>query len=371
MSLEKFINSEPFTFGIELEIQLVNTHDYDLTKAASDLIRLIKDEKVPGEIKPEMTESMIELSTGVCTTHTQALADLRTLRDVLVAAADRLNIGLCGGGTHAFQQWNDRQIFDTPRFQYLSELYGYLAKQFTVFGQHVHIGCPDPDSALYLLHSMSRFIPHFIALSASSPFVQGVDTGFHSARLNSVFAFPLSGRAPFALTWDSFEEYFGKMVSTGVVESMKDFYWDIRPKPGFGTIEVRVMDTPLSIERAAAIACYIQTLARYLLLDKPLTLKEDDYLVYTFNRFEACRFGLAGVCVNPQSGERRTIAQDIAATLEALAPHAQALGSQQALETVGQIARSQSNDATWLREVYGKEGSLHEAVRQQCLQWRQ
>ena len=172
--------------------------------------------------------------------------------------------------TFLFQQWSERQIFDTPRFQYLSELYGYLAKQFTVFGQHVHIGCPDPDSALFLLHSMSRFIPHFIALSASSPYVQGVDTGFHSARLNSVFAFPLSGRAPFVLTWDSFEEYFSKMVNTGVVNSMKDFYWDIRPKPGFGTIEVRVMDTPLSVDRAAAIACYIQTLARHLLLDKPL-----------------------------------------------------------------------------------------------------
>ena len=216
---------------------------------------------------------MIELSTGICTTHEQAVTDLRAIRDTLVSAADHLNVGLCGGGTHAFQQWSERQIFDTPRFQYFSELYGYLAKQFTVFGQHVHIGCPDPDSALFLLHSMSRFIPHFIALSASSPYVQGVDTGFHSARLNSVFAFPLSGRAPFALTWDSFEEYFSKMVSTGVVNSMKDFYWDIRPKPGFGTIEVRVMDTPLSVDRAAAIACYIQTLARYLLLDKPLTLE--------------------------------------------------------------------------------------------------
>ncbi len=207
-------------------------------------------------------------------------------------------------------------------------------------------------------------------MSASSPYVQGVDTGFHSARLNSVFAFPLSGRAPFALTWDSFEEYFSKMVSTGVVNSMKDFYWDIRPKPGFGTIEVRVMDTPLSVDRAAAIACYIQTLARYLLLDKPLTLKEDDYLVYTFNRFEACRFGLEGVCINPQTGERRTIAEDILATLDVLAPHAEALGSTEALKQVGDIARG-SNDATWLRGVFDKEKSLHEAVRQQCIQWRQ
>jgi carboxylate-amine ligase len=294
---------------------------------------------------------------------------LRTIRDVLVSAADQLNVGLCGGGTHAFQQWNERQIFDTPRFQYLSELYGYLAKQFTVFGQHVHIGCPNADSALFMLHSMSRYIPHFIALSASSPYVQGVDTGFHSARLNSVFAFPLSGRAPYELTWSGFETYFSKMVSTGVVNSMKDFYWDIRPKPGYGTIEVRVMDTPLSVERAAAIASYIQTLARYLLLDKPLTLREDDYLVYTFNRFEACRFGLAGVLVNPQTSQRRTIGEDILATLDALAPHAEALGSADALAIVEQIARGE-NDATWLRNVFGREKSLHEVVRQQTRQWR-
>jgi len=366
MALEPFINSEPFTFGVELEIQVVNTHDYDLTRAASDLMRLIKDEKIPGNITPEITESMIELSTGICTTHEQAVTDLRKIRDTLVAAADQLNVGLAGGGTHAFQQWSDRQIYDAPRFQYISELYGYLAKQFTVFGQHVHIGCPDPNSALFLLHSMSRYIPHFIALSASSPYIQGVDTGFHSARLNSVFAFPLSGRAPFVLTWDGFEEYFSKMVNTGVVNSMKDFYWDIRPKPGFGTIEVRVMDTPLSVDKAAAIACYIQTLSRYLLLDKPLTPREDDYLVYTFNRFEACRFGLEGTCIHPQTGERRTIGEDILATLDVLAPHAEALGSQAALAEVADIARG-VNDATWLRGVVDKEKSLHEAVRQQCL----
>jgi carboxylate-amine ligase len=370
MALEPFINSKPFTFGVELEIQVVNTHDYDLTRAASDLMRLVKDQKIPGNITPEITESMIELSTGICNSHEEALGQLRTIRDTLVAAADQLNVGLCGGGTHAFQQWSERQIFDAPRFQYLSELYGYLAKQFTVFGQHVHIGCPDPDSALFLLHAMSRYIPHFIALSASSPFVQGVDTGFHSARLNSVFAFPLSGRAPFVLTWDGFEEYFSKMVATGVVNSMKDFYWDIRPKPGYGTIEVRVMDTPLSVDRAAAIACYIQTLARHLLVDKPFTPKEDDYLVYTFNRFEACRFGLGGTCINPQTGERQTIFEDILETLETLAPHADALHATAALAEVSAIARGQINDATWLRNVFAQEKSLHEAVRQQCLRWR-
>ncbi len=372
--LGPFNPSEPFTFGVELEIQIVNTYDYDLTKAASDIMRLVekkaKEGILPGDIKPEITESMIELATGICTRYDQALAQLGQLRDILVGAADKLNVGLCGGGTHGFQQWQDRKIFDSPRFLHLSELYGYLAKQFTIFGQHVHIGCPDPDSALFLLHSLSRYIPHFIALSASSPFVQGLDTGFQSARLNSVLAFPMSGRAPFTLTWKSFEEYFSKMVNTGVIESMKDFYWDIRPKPEFGTVEVRVMDTPLSIKRAAAIACYIQTLSRYLLLDKPLTLTEDDYLVYTYNRFEACRFGLEGINVNPQTGERRTIAEDIEHTLKLLKPHAEALHSTEALQEIQTITHGHNSDAAWLRQIQQKGESLHEVVRQQCLHWR-
>ncbi|GAB3625657.1 glutamate--cysteine ligase [Pandoraea terrae] len=369
MSLEQFVSSEPFTFGVELEMQIVNRHDYDLTKAASDVLRLVAKESHPGEIKPEMTESMIELSTDICHKHSDAVTQLRRVRDVLVTAAEQLNVGLCGGGTHAFQRWNERTIYDAPRFHFLSELYGYLAKQFTVFGQHVHIGCPDPDSALYLLHAMSRYIPHFIALSASSPYVQGVDTGFQSARLNSVFAFPLSGRAPFVLKWSDFETYFDKMVKTGVVESMKDFYWDIRPKPGFGTIEVRVMDTPLTVDRAAAIACYIQSLARYLLTERPFDLSEDDYLVYTFNRFEACRFGLEGAYVDPQTGERCTLAQHITDTLKTIAPHAAALEAEAACEEIRQIAAGGTNDAQWLRQVEVDAKSLNETVRQQCLRW--
>jgi carboxylate-amine ligase len=106
------------------------------------------------------------------------------------------------------------------------------------------------------------------------------------------------------------------------------------------------------------------------LLDKPLTPREDDYLVYTFNRFEACRFGLAGTCINPQTGERKTIAEDILETLDLIAPHGEALASGHALAEIGTIARGQVNDATWLRGVVEEEKSLHEAVRQQCLKWR-
>ena len=258
MSLAEFTPSEPLTLGVELELQLVSNHDFDLSPQAQDLLRLLGKHAGTWDVKPEITRSMIEISSSVQREHARLRAELNDLREQLSQAARRLNIGIAGGGTHAYQHWSDQQIFPTERFQYLNDLYGYLAKQFTVFGQHVHVGCEDGDKALWLLHALSRYVPHFIALSASSPFVQGVDTGFDSARLNSVFAFPLSGRAPFVHSWEEFGQYFDKMASTGVVKSMKDFYWDIRPKPEFGTIELRVCDTPLTVDKAAALACYLQ-----------------------------------------------------------------------------------------------------------------
>jgi carboxylate-amine ligase len=370
MALEAFSESRSLTLGVELELQIVNTHDYDLVGGAEDLLRALAKCTLPGDVKPEMTVSMIEMSTGVCERYADVLDQLGTIRDAMVDAAKKLNIGVCGGGTHGFQRWDERKIFDKPRFHYLSELYGYLAKQFTVFGQHVHVGCPGPDCALYLAHSLSRYIPHFIALSASSPFVQGADTGFQSARLNSVFAFPLSGRLPFVESWTEFEAYFEKMTATGVVQSMKDFYWDIRPKPEYGTIEVRVMDTPLTVRRAAEIAAYIQAVARWLMVERPLRPCDDDYLVYTFNRFQACRFGLAGTYVDPRSHEHRTIAEDILATLQKVEQHAIELGADGACRVLREIAQSGVNDANVLRGEYADARSLNEVVRRQCLRWQ-
>ena len=177
------------------------------------------------------------------------------------------------------------------------------------------------------MHSLNRYVPQFIALSASSPFVQGKDTQFNSSRLNSVFAFPLSGRAPFFLKWKEFENYFHKMQKTGVVDSMKDFYWDIRPKPEFGTIELRVCDTPLSVDRAAALACYLQALCSHLLERNEEPPVEDDYLVYNYNRFQACRFGLDGNVVHPKTYESMSLREDILATIRQLEPHSETLES--------------------------------------------
>jgi glutamate---cysteine ligase / carboxylate-amine ligase len=369
MSLEAFASSRPLTLGVELELQIVNTQDYDLAPVAVDLLRLMKAQRIPGDVKPEITDSMIEMATGVCENHEQALAQLREVRDALVHCARRLDVRLCGGGTHPFQDWSRRRIFDTPRFHQISELYGYLSKQFTIFGQHVHIGCPGPDQALVLLHGLSRFIPHLIALAASSPFVQGIDTGFDSARLNSVFAFPMSGRAPFVQRWADFEVFFAKMARTGVVGSMKDFYWDVRPKPEFGTIEVRVLDTPLTIDKAAALAGYIQCLARWLRVERPFELNEDDYLPYTFNRFQACRFGLDGTFADPSTGEHRVLRDEILASFDLLEVHAMELRAEGAIRLLRDELAGAGNDAAWIRDLQRREQLLPEVVRQQTRRW--
>jgi carboxylate-amine ligase len=361
MTLGPFALSESLTMGVELELQLVSLSDFDLVPASPDMLDLLARAPFPGNVTPEITQSMIEINSSVHTGHAGLVAELREIRDTLLAAGDRLNVGVCGGGTHAFQQWSERRIFSKPRFREVSQLYGYLAKQFTVFGQHVHIGCRSGDEAMYLLHALNRYVPHFIALSGSSPFLQGADTSFQSARLNSVFAFPLSGRAPFLLRWDAFaEEYFEKMAGTGIVKSMKDFYWDLRPKPEYGTIELRVCDTPLSVERAAALACYLQALCRYLLEGNEPAPREDDYLVYNYNRFQACRFGLDGTLVHPQRHEQVLLRDDILATLRRLEPHYAALGSEAALE---QLRRDieQGSDADYLRLAF-REGGSREAV---------
>jgi len=363
-TLEPFNESEPLTLGVELELQLVNTHDYDLAPYSDEMLRLMAKLDLPGAVVPEMTSSMIEISTGVCHSAAHVLGELTQLRDALVRSADKLNIAVVGGGTHPYQQWHQQRIYDRPRFRELSELYGYLSKQFTIFGQHVHVGCPDADASLLMLHRMSRYIPHFIALSASSPYVQGQDTQFDSARLNSVFAFPMSGRAPFTLSWREFEAFFTKTTRTGVVKSMKDFYWDIRPKPEYGTIEIRVFDTPLTIERAAALAGFVQALASWFMHEHPFMPAEDDYMVYTYNRFQACRFGLEAVYVDPVTGRHMPLRDHILATLRQLAPHAQRLGAGPAIQLLAEDAELGTNDARWLRQRQARERLLAEVVRQ-------
>lgn len=371
MPLGPFESSQSLTLGVELELQLLNLSDFSLMATSDDLLALLQRRPFPGTVTHEITQGMIEVATSIHARHDTLLTELHQIRDTLVRAADRLNVGIGGGGIHPFQTWPDHRITDQARYRQVSALYGYLAQQFTVFGQHVHVGCRSGDEALFLLHALGRYVPQFIALSASSPFSHSHDTLFDSARLNSVSAFPLSGRAPFVLDWKTFaDDYFVKMEHTGVVRSMKDFYWDIRPKPEYGTIELRVCDTPLTVAHAATLACYLQALCACLLEQREQHHpQEDDYLVYNYNRFQACRFGLDGLVVDPRSYAQRPLREAIETTLEMITPALQALGGGAIIAGIQRVL-SEGNDASFLRRWYPQQGSLEGVAEQAMLHFR-
>lgn len=368
-TLPSFTQSKPLSLGVELELQLVDLRNYNLAMEAQDFLRRLEESPHPGEIKPEITLAMIELNSSVHSTHQSLITELRGMRDVVAEQASKTHIGVCGGGTHPFQKWSRQRIFPTPRFTDVSEQYGYLAKQFTVFGQHIHIGCENGDDALYLCHAMARYMPQFIALSAASPFNQSVDTSFDCSRLAVISAFPLSGTPPWVLSWSDFSAYYESMSELGIVKSMKDFYWDIRPKPEFGTVELRICDTPLTVEKAADLAAYAQMLAAYLLEQKP-ELHREMYLSYLFNRFNAARYGLYGEVVDPVQRHHTPIKDDILKTCIQLKPYADKLDCHEALASIQTAASAGRNDASWIRERYDEFKSLSDTVRSQTELWR-
>jgi carboxylate-amine ligase len=363
-----FQPSAALSVGVELELQLVRPRDLDLSREAAELLSRLERRKLPGAIKPEITESMIELNSSVHTSCAALAGELEVMRAAVVTEAEVLNLRVSGGGAHPFHDWSDRRIFPTERFRNVLERYGYLAKQFTVFGQHIHIGCPSADEAIYLVHMLTRHVPHFIALSAASPYYQGEDTTFQSSRLTAINAFPLAGHIPFVADWTAFLEYFGQMKHFGIVASMKDFYWDIRPKPEYGTVEIRVCDTPLTVARAAQLAAYAQALGAHYLAERRLPTRTA-YMVNSFNRFEAARYGLKGRIVDPYSGTTRPLVQDLLDSLAAAAPHAAELGSAEALAKLSADVRAGYSDAQWLRERRGPSGSMSDVVRAAADRW--
>lgn len=374
MDILPFTTSVPFTMGIELELQLVNRRNYNLATDAIDLLEWITPRAMQNQIKLEITQGMIELNSGVHTRVDELVEELKELRRALHKGAQHMNIDVAGGGAHPFQNWSEQRITPSDRFHQLHRKYGYLAKTFTVFGQHIHVGVANGDDALYLTHGFSRYVPHFIALSAASPFYQGVDTAFDSSRSNVVRAFPLAGTVPVLTRWSDFEAYYEQLLTLGIIGGMKDFYWDIRPKPEYGTVEIRVCDTPLTIEHAALLGCYAQLLARWLLTERPLEIDADFYLLYQYNRFEASRYGLDGSIAHSgqdvaSASTKQPIFQSILDRLQDLQRYAQNEAEVHALKRLRQLASDRVNDAAWLRKKYKQRSSLNDMMRLSSELW--
>lgn len=369
MPLPDFHVSDPYTLGIELEMQVVTPPGYDLSQDSSTLIAAVKDQVSAGEVKHDITESMLEIATDVCHNIDQAAAQLSAMQQVILKAAGEHHIEICGGGTHPFQKWQRQEVCDNPRYLRTLENFGYLIQQATVFGQHVHIGCASGDDAIYLLHGLSRFVPHFIALSAASPYMQGSDTRFASSRLNIFSGFPDNGPMPWVSNWQEFEGLFRRLSYTSMIESIKDLHWDIRPGPHFGTVEVRVMDTPLTLSHAVNMAGLLQATAHWLLTERPFKHQERDYLLYKFNRFQACRFGLEGILTDVHTGEHRTISDDTLRLLENVAPSADKLGAASAIEALIRQVKNGVNEAQTMRNFVAEGGSLIGLVKKHCEIW--
>ena len=361
--LGEFKHSSALSLGVELELQLVSRRDYDLTRAATDLLADLDYDGQFGDIKLEITESMIEVSTQARDTTNAIYADLEGLQRALERQCQQHNIGICGGGTHPFHRWSERRICPGERFDAVYQRFGYLAKQFTVFGQHVHIGCDNADDAIWLTQALGVYVPVFIALSAASPYVDGIDTFFQSARLNAVSAFPMSGQCPPLSGWQDFTAYFEALQNSGVAQSIKDLYWDVRPKPEFGTVELRVCDTPLTIEQATALTALAQSLARWLLRTRPTLHTEKQAFVARHNKFQACRYGLSAILSDPVRQTTIPLQSVLTQLFDDLSADAAALNCQHWLTPLVEIRNRGEGEAQWLRGQYARQGNLNDVVR--------
>lgn len=369
MRLLSFKKSKIVSIGTELEFQIIDCNSLALVSRSKELMRALKNMRYREQIKPEITQSMIEINSSIHQSAKEMYDELLELQKILVETAASIDIAFCGGGTHPFQQWTMQKIFPSKRFKKKFNQYRYLSKRATVFGQHIHIGCPTGDDAIYLTHALARYVPHFIAISASSPFYLGINTNYCSSRSTIFNAFPLSGVIPYLRNWQEFSDYYRKMYRWKIIENMKDFYWDIRPKPELGTIEIRVCDTPLTLRKSILITAYIQALALYLLEEKPVQLSHDLYYVYNYNRFQASRHGLEGELTVTDKDKPTPIMDDILETIKKIEQYINGLGNSEYIEELYSDVINKQNDSVLINKIYKQDGSLTKLVAAQCELW--
>ncbi|ETO93120.1 YbdK family carboxylate-amine ligase [Legionella oakridgensis] len=369
MKVLPFKTSKKVSIGVELEFQIIDIHSFSLISRAKEFFRNLNEINYKERIKPEITQSMIEINSSIHHAPTTLLQELLELQSFLKSKTASTDIGFCGGGTHPFQQWSMQKIYPSQRYRKISRRFRYLSKRATVFGQHIHVGCASGDDAIYLTHVLARYVPQFIALSASSPFYQGIDTGFFSARSSIFNSFPSSGVMPYFKDWQEFSNYFYKMRDWGLIKTMKDIYWDIRPKPEFGTVEIRVFDTPLTIKKSVAMAAYVQALALYLLMERPELISRDLYYLYNYNRFQASRFGPSGTFINPYTNQHDLILDDVLDTMKKMEQYTRQLDSDAYIASLRDDVINNKSDVILLRKIFKEYQTFTQVVAEQYRQW--
>jgi carboxylate-amine ligase len=362
--LPPFAQSAMGSMGIELELMVLDRLTFDLLPAAPEILRLLDKQDKAWVATPEVTTSMLEVATSVLGGYAEAARQIEEIRVSVQRAAFQVGAAISGGGAHPFQKWSEQRIYPKERYRASAKKFGYLAKLFTVFGMHVHIGVPSADEAIRLCAWLTQRAPLFIALSANSPCWQGEDSGFCSSRSNVVGAFPMSGILPAHVrSWQQFQAYFADLAGHGIVGSIKDFYWDVRPKPEYGTIELRVLDTPLRPAYAAALASYARELCIELHEDRPGEWPADSSReLYAWNRFNAAKDGVDGNWIDAETGVGVSIAQAVDEDLQRLLGRSRDPGFAAACKVIRELMQH-GGQARWLRAHMDAGSGMNDLAR--------
>jgi carboxylate-amine ligase len=358
-------NSEP-TVGIEIELGLVDVTTMALSNSVQQILEQLPSEE-PRCYKPELMQSFIEVNTCVCRTIGQAEVDLRQKIAVIEQAADGMGLGLWWGATHPFALWRDQQVTPDERYELLVKMLQDMARRLITFGLHVHVGVDSGDKAVMICDRIMQHLPTLLALSCSSPFWGGRDTGLASYRSKVMEGLPTAGLPTLMRNWSEYVWLVNHMVDTGFIHTIREIWWDVRPHHNFGTVEIRVCDMPGSLEDALAIAAMCQCLVQYL--------SEDiDHGAYQFdchpmlvrqNKWRACRFGNQAALVNAYTYKVQSVSEIVHFLIEKLNLIAERLDCVKYLQHCETIA-DRPSWAERQRQILRDTGSHMEVVRRLC-----
>jgi glutamate---cysteine ligase / carboxylate-amine ligase len=348
-----------YSLGIEEELMILDASTLALVNAIEAML-----EPAPlGEIKPELMESVLEISTDPCQDITEAGDQLRALRAQVAQTAASKGMAIGSAGTHPFAMWEDQRIVARPRYRDLISALRFVARQELIFGMHVHVGIDNPDKAIHVANGMRVHMPILLGLSANSPFWRADTTGMASTRTPIFRAFPRVGIPPTYADWEDYERRIEFMIAAGVSEDYNYLWHDVRPHPKFGTVEVRVMDSQTHVEHSLGLAALVQALVRELAehFESGQELSSYPFEMLDENKWLAARHGLEGELVDLPSSDRvatRALARRL---IDRMREYCQDLGSERELEAVEDLL-ARGNGSSRQVVVYEANHDLREVM---------
>ncbi len=353
-----------FTVGVEEEYQVVDPATWDLRDGAADVLAADWSE----DVRKELHQSTLEIGTTICRDAEEAGEALKRLRFQVGAIAASEGLRIAAAGLHPFSRWEGRSQMEAERYQRLVERYGRVSRDEHNFGMHIHIAVPDPDDRLRVLNDVRQYMPHLLALSCSSPYFEGSDTGYSSYRMVLWSRWPLSGVPPRFSSPEEHRRFRAMLLATGAIADEGSVYWSVRPHHEYDTVEFRITDVCPSVEDATAIAALTRALvaaaAEGVLPSRcPAGLSPDlERELIATDTWRASRFGLECTILHPERRSGIPMRDAIEEFLAVVEPVASRLGDAEALAGVGTIL-ARGNGASRMRAVYEDGGGLGGVVR--------